>query len=306
MNRAELLYNCTLCPRECGVDRTKEKGFCGESADIRIARYGRHMWEEPPISGSRGAGTVFFCGCSLKCVYCQNSEISQFGKGYVISVRELADIFLELQDKGVHNIDLVTPTHFVPQILNALDMVKGRLTIPVIYNCGGYEKTDTIKMLKGYVDIFMPDIKYYDSVISARLSKAGDYFEKAVRAVRLMADIAGKPVTDDNGIMKSGVIVRHLVLPNHRKDSIRLIEKLGENFSPDEILISLMNQFTPTKRCELYNEINRRTTTFEYDSVLKAVSACGFDGFMQDRRSAKEEYIPQFFNDKKVTITQND
>ena len=301
MTHQSLLKSCTLCPRRCGVDRTAHTGFCGEGSSIRIARYSRHYWEEPCISGDKGSGTVFFSGCSLKCVFCQNFDISQGGKGYEISAGELSSIFLELQDKGVHNINLVTATHFVPMILDALDSVKGSLNIPVVYNCGGYENEETIKLLEGYIDIFLPDIKYYDSELSMRLSKAEDYFERAIKAIRLMADITGKPVIDENGIMKSGVIVRHLVLPNHRKDSIALIEMLKENFDSDEILISLMSQFTPTKQCEGIKDLNRRTTTFEYKSVLKAVEQAGFDGFLQERTSAKEEYIPEFFSDKKVT-----
>lgn len=302
----ELLSECRLCPRECGVDRTKTKGFCGESDKLRIARWSRHYWEEPCISGESGSGTVFFCGCSLKCVFCQNYEISQGQTGYEITIDELADIFLKLQEKGANNINLVNPTHFVPQILAALDSVKGRLNIPVVYNCGGYERQETVRLLKGYVDIFLPDLKYYDSGLSFKYSKAGDYFENALAAINEMVSITGKPEFDDRGIMKKGVIIRHLVLPAARHDSIKLMEIIGQEFKNDEILISLMSQYTPTEKCKGIKELCRKTTTFEYQSVVKAIQKYGFNGFIQEKTSAENEYIPQFFNDKKVTFSEND
>lgn len=302
MTHRKLLNECKLCPRKCGVDRTKAKGFCGESDKIRIARWSRHFWEEPCISGDKGSGTVFFCGCSLKCVFCQNFEISQGQTGYEITIRELADIFLKLQEKGVHNINLVNPTHFAPQILDALDMVKGNINIPIVYNCGGYERKETITMLKGYIDIFLPDLKYFDGELSFKYSKAKDYFPNAIDAIKEMVNITGKPVLDENGIMKKGVIIRHLVLPNGRHDSIKLMEIIGQIFHSDEILISLMSQFTPTENCKGIKELERKTTTFEYQSVIKAIERYGFDGFIQEKSSAKNEYIPQFFNDKKVTV----
>ncbi|WP_028509669.1 radical SAM protein [Ruminococcus sp. NK3A76] len=301
-----LLSECRLCPRQCGIDRTKSKGFCGEGRSLRIARWGRHYWEEPCISGKEGSGTVFFCGCSLKCVFCQNHEISQGSTGYDITESELADIFLKLQDKGANNINLVNPTHFVPQILTALDIAKDRLMIPVVYNCGGYERAETIRLLNGYIDIFLPDLKYYDGELSFRYSKARDYFENAIAAVKEMAAMTGKPAFDDKGIMKKGVIIRHLVLPGGRHDSIKLMDMIGQNFEKDEVLVSLMSQFTPTKNCEGIRELCRRTTTFEYNSVIKALEKYGFEGFIQQRSSADDVYIPQFFNDKKVTFFQND
>ncbi|MBR1749816.1 MAG: radical SAM protein [Ruminococcus sp.] len=301
MDRMKLYEHCTLCPRECGTDRTKHKGFCGADSSLRIARYGRHYWEEPPLSGKSGSGTVFFCSCSLKCVFCQNYEISHGQTGYEISTKELAEIFLQLQDKGANNIDLVTPTHFVPHILDSLDMVKGQLKIPVVYNCGGYESLKTLDMLKGYVDIFLPDLKYFDMTLAYDYSRAEDYFEKAIKAIRRMADMTGKPRFDENGLLKSGVIVRHLVLPNERHDSMNVIKALAKNFESDEILLSLMSQFTPTQNCQGIKKLNRRTTTFEYESVQRLVREYGFDGYFQERSSAKSEYIPEFFNNKKVT-----
>ncbi|MBR6336224.1 MAG: radical SAM protein [Ruminococcus sp.] len=306
MDHLRLLKQCRLCPRQCGIDRTKTKGFCGEGDSLRIARWGRHYWEEPCISGKEGSGTVFFCGCSLKCVFCQNYEISQQNTGYEISVQELADIFLSLQQKGANNINLVNPTHFVPQILCALDIVKDNLTIPVVYNCGGYERAETIRLLEGYVDIFLPDLKYFDSELSLKYSKAKDYFDNAITAIKEMVKIAGKPEFDDRGILQKGVIIRHLVLPGSRKDSIQLMDIIGETFSKDKILISLMSQFTPTKNCNNIKELSRRTTTFEYNSVIKAVEKYGFEGYIQQKSSADDVYIPQFFNDKKVTFFHND
>ena len=306
MTHQKILEKCTLCPRECGVDRTKSKGFCGEGRRIRIARWSRHYWEEPCISGKEGSGTVFFCGCSLKCVFCQNYEISQGQTGYEITEEELADIFLRLQAKGANNINLVNPTHFVPQIMTALDLVKDKLRIPVVYNCGGYERTETIRLLKGYIDIFLPDLKYYDNEISLKYSGAKDYFENAIASIKEMVGIAGKLKFSEEGIMQRGVIIRHLVLPGSRHDSIRLMETIGREFKNDEVLISLMSQFTPTENCKGIKELSRRTTTFEYQSVVKEIEKYGFDGFIQEKTSAKNEYIPEFFNDKKVTISEND
>ena len=301
MSRLDIYKSCTLCPRRCGIDRTAKKGFCGADSTLRIARYSRHYWEEPPISGENGSGTVFFCSCSLKCVFCQNFVISHGQTGYEITTDELAEVFLQLQQKGANNINLVTPTHFLPHILDALDIVKNDLTIPVVYNCGGYESVETIEMLKGYVDIFLPDMKYFDRSLSYEYSGAADYFDTALKAVRKMVDIVGSPVFDDKGLLKSGVIVRHLVLPNERHDSINVIKALGENFKSDEILLSLMSQFTPTEQCKDIKKLSRRTTTFEYESVMKVVEELGFSGYFQQRTSAKSEYIPEFFNNKKVT-----
>ncbi|MCR5815829.1 MAG: radical SAM protein [Ruminococcus sp.] len=302
----QLLRNCRLCPRGCGVDRTKAKGFCGEGDKIRIARWSRHYWEEPCISGKEGSGTVFFCGCSLRCVFCQNFEISQQDTGYEISINELAEIFLALQEKGANNINLVNPTHFVPQILCALDIVKDRLHIPVVYNCAGYERIETVRLLKGYIDIFLPDLKYFDGELAYKYSKARDYYDNAINAIKEMVNITGKPKFDERGLMKKGVIIRHLVLPGSRHDSIKLMELIGQSFEKDEILISLMSQFTPTKNCEEIKELCRKTTTFEYNSVIKAIEKYGFEGYIQQKSSAEDVYIPQFFNDKKVTFFQND
>lgn len=294
----DILTHCTLCPRKCGVNRYKTKGFCGENSKVRIARAELHMWEEPCISGKNGSGTVFFSGCPLKCCFCQNYEISSEGKGFELSEEELSDTFLMLQDKGAENINLVNPTHFVPQILSALEIAGQSLKIPVVYNCGGYENPETLEMLKGKVHIFLPDLKYYDSAISEKYSKASDYFEKASQTLKKMIEIAGKPVFDENGMMKSGVIVRHLVLPGCRHDSIKLMQWLGENFEKDDIILSVMSQYTPAYKAFDFKELSRRTSTFEYNSVMNIVEDFEFKGYFQQKSSADKIYIPDFFDKK--------
>ena len=298
MSRDIRLEKCLLCPRKCGVNRYQNRGFCGCGGEIRIARAALHMWEEPCISGKRGSGTVFFTGCNLKCCFCQNYEISAQNKGFDISVQELADIFLMLQEKGAHNINLVTPTPYVYQIAEALDLVKGQLNIPIVYNCGGYESIETLEFMADKVDIFLPDLKYFDSQMSEKYSCAEDYFEKASAAIRKMVDITGKPVFDENGMMKKGVIVRHLVLPNGRHDSEKIIKWLSENFEKDQILVSVMSQYTPIYKAAEHKEINRRTSTFEYNYAADLLEKCGFRCYFQERSSAQEEYIPEFFDHK--------
>ena len=256
------------------------------------------MWEEPCISGKRGSGTVFFTGCNLKCCFCQNYEISAQNKGFDISVQELADIFLMLQEKGAHNINLVTPTPYVYQIAEALDLVKAQLNIQIVYNCGGYESIETLEFMADKVDIFLPDLKYFNSQMSEKYSCAEDYFEKASAAIRKMVDITGKPVFDENGMMKKGVIVRHLVLPNGRHDSEKIIKWLSENFEKDQILVSVMSQYTPVYKAAEHKEINRRTSTFEYNYAADLLENCGFRCYFQERSSAQEEYIPEFFDHK--------
>lgn len=285
---------CELCPRKCGADRTKGVGFCGEGAELRAAKAYLHKWEEPCLSGETGAGTVFFSGCSLKCVFCQNYKISSENEGAFITVERLGEIFLELQEQGANNIDLVSPTHFVPQIISALDLVKGKLNIPIVYNTGGYERVETLKMLDGYVDIYLPDFKYYDNDIARKYSGAGDYFDAACAAIDEMYRQVGAAAFDENGMMKKGVIIRHLTLPNHRHDSIAVLENIASRWGTEDILLSLMSQYTPFYRSSEFPEISRRISTFEYNSVLKRAEELGFKGFMQERSSAKEEYTPDF------------
>lgn len=293
---SDALASCRLCPRECGADRRVSRGFCGEGGTVRISRAEPHHWEEPPISGKGGAGTVFFTGCTLRCCYCQNFEISSLGKGFGLTVKELRDCFLRLMDMGAENIELVSPTQFVPQITEALDML-GSNRPTVVYNTGGYEKAETIAMLEGYVDVYLPDLKYYDSELSMKYSGAADYFDKTIEAIITMQKQVGRPVIED-GLMKKGVIVRHLVLPSCRKDSIRLVKELREVFEPEDILVSLMSQYTPMFKAADFKELSRKTSTFEYESVLKAVEEAGFEGFFQERSSADEDYVPEFFDKK--------
>ncbi len=289
---------CELCPRRCGIDRTSKKGFCGQSGTLRIARAGLHFWEEPCISGRRGSGTVFFSGCTLRCCFCQNYEISQQNKGFNISINELADIFLDLQEQGAHNINLVSPTQFAPSVVKSLDIAKPKLKIPVVYNCGGYERIETVKMLDGYVDVWLPDLKYFSPEASKKYSLAEDYFEVASEAVKQMQRQVGKPVFDKDGILQKGVLVRHLLLPTLRHDSADVIRFLGESFEPDGILVSVMSQYTPMNRSKDYPEINRRVSTFEYNYVLGEAQKYGFDGYSQERDAATQSYVPPFEGEK--------
>ena len=295
---------CELCPRRCGVERGEQRGFCGMGEEVVAARAGLHFWEEPCISGKSGSGTVFFTGCVMRCAFCQNSEISCGGKGREISEERLSEIFLELEDEGAMNINLVNPTHFVPKIKRSLEAAKKRgLRVPIVYNSGGYERTETLKMLEGLVDIYLPDVKYYSEELAVKLSKAPDYFNVAMNAVSEMIRQTGKPVFDENaeeycGVkpLLRGTIVRHLVLPECYKDSVEVIKRVGERFG-GEILFSLMSQYTPfgdVKTNPIYSKMNRRITTFEYKKALDAVYEAGLSGFMQEKSSAKEEYTPSF------------
>ena len=287
------MSQCSLCPRQCKADRETTTGFCGGGNEIKVARAALHYWEEPCISGLNGSGTVFFSGCTLKCCFCQNFKISAENFGKNISTKRLAEIFLELQEQKAENINLVNPTHYVPLIIEALDMVKDKLNIPVVYNSGGYESIETLKMLDGYVDIYLPDLKYKDNIISKKYSKATDYFEVATKAIKYMYKQVGELKYSGN-MLKKGVVIRHLVLPNNRNDSIAVLDWIADNFDKDKILISLMSQFTPFYKCSEHPEINRRISTFEYNRVLEHAQKLGLKGFMQEKSSAKEEYTPDF------------
>lgn len=288
-------YECKLCPRECGTDRTKEKGFCGAGDKAVVARASLHKWEEPCISYKNGAGTVFFSGCNLHCCFCQNNKISNELFGKEISDEKLSEIFLRLQDMGADNIDLVTPTHFVPNIIKALDMAKNKLTIPVVYNCGGYESVKTIEMLDGYIDIYLPDMKYFSSEISAKYSNAPDYFERASAAALAMIKQTGELKFNDEGGLLKGTIIRHMVLPSHRHDSMEIIRWIAENTSPQNVLVSIMNQYTPFEFIsDEYPELKRRVTKMEYNSVVNLAAELGINGFTQQKSSASQEYVPDF------------
>ena len=280
---------CNLCPRNCGVDRNSELGFCKCGSRVKVARAALHFWEEPCISGTRGSGTVFFSGCTLRCCYCQNYHITSEGFGKEISAQRLAQIFLELQEKGAHNINLVTATQYLLPVLQALDLARPKLNIPVVYNCGGYERAQTIRALKDYVDIFLPDLKYYDGGLSQRYSQARDYFEVASAAIREMIRQTGGPVFDRDGVMQRGVIVRHLVLPGSRKDSLLILQWLSDNLPKGQYLLSLMSQYTPYCETE-FKALNRRITSFEYQSVVEEAIRLGLtNGFIHERPTAKEE-----------------
>ncbi len=290
-----ILKNCLICPRECGIDRNILTGFCKAGEKIKIARAALHHWEEPPISGTCGSGTVFFSGCNLKCVYCQNIGISHEGFGKEVSVQRLGEIFLELQDLGAHNINLVSPTPYISQICAAIDSVKSKIKIPFVCNTGGYEKIETLRALKGYIDIFLTDMKYFSPELSQKYSGVNDYFEYAFAAAKEMIDIAGKPVLDTNGIMKSGVIIRHLALPGCRKDSLNIIDVLAKNFDKSAFILSLMSQYTPNGCLSKFPELNRKITSFEYNSIVDSALKHGFDNaYIQDRSSAQKEYTPPF------------
>ncbi len=289
---------CSLCPRRCGIDRSVSRGYCRMGENITAARAMLHYWEEPCISGERGSGAVFFSGCVLRCAYCQNYEISVGCKGRVITGERLSEIFLDLQEQGAQNINLVNPTHFVPWIKRSLIAAKKRgLSVPIVYNTGGYERVETLRALEGLVDIYLPDVKYFDNELARRLSNAPDYFDAAMAAVSEMVRQTGRPRFDGGGErLLRGTIVRHLVLPDCYKDSVEVIRRVGELFG-GEILFSLMSQYTPLGEVLIdpaLSRYNRRITTFEYKKALDAVYAAGLEGYMQERSSAKEEYTPEF------------
>ncbi len=292
-----IMDHCTLCPRNCGANRLQGQiGYCGQTASIFAARAALHMWEEPCLSGSEGSGTVFFSGCPLRCVYCQNHNIALGQTGKEITIERLSEIFLELQQKGANNINLVTPTHFVPQIINALHKAKNNgLTLPIVYNTSGYEKAETIRLLDGLVDIYLPDLKYFSPALSARYSNAPDYFELAATALCEMYRQVDKPVFDETtGILKKGMIVRHLVLPDQATDSKEIIKYLFETYGHN-IFISIMNQYTPVITDTRFPELKRCITSAEYDDVVDFAISIGVEnGFIQEGETFTESFIPSF------------
>lgn len=293
----EILNKCNICPRCCNVNRNNnELGFCKCNNEIKIANYSLHMWEEPCISGEVGSGTVFFSYCNLQCIYCQNYEISTLHKGKVVSINELVDIFLELQDRGALNINLVTPTHYVPFIKDAIIIAKDKgLNIPIVYNTSSYEKVDSLKTLEGLIDVYLPDLKYYDNKLGIKYSKCNNYFSYATSAIDEMYRQVGK-VRIVDGIIKKGVIVRHLVLPGHIEDSKKIIKYLYEKYG-DNIYISIMNQFTPVNKVN-YSNLNRTLTKKEYDEVINYAYDLGVrNAFIQEGETCVESFIPKFSDD---------
>ena len=291
----DLLRACKLCPRNCGIDRFYQIGFCGASDKVKIALVSLHQWEEPCLIGANGAGTVFFSNCNLRCCFCQNHQISQSGHGIEVDIDRLAEIFIEQQKRGAATIDLVTPTHYVPQIIAALKIAKSNgLVIPIVYNSNGYENVETVELLKGYVDIFLPDLKYFYDETAIKYSSAPGYFKAASKAISKMFELVGNIEFDDSGLMRRGVIIRHLILPNHRHESMRIVDWLYNNFG-DAIYISLMNQYTPMFKAVQFKELNRRLTTFEYDSVVNYALELGVKNYyIQVGKTASEQFVPNF------------
>ena len=289
------LHNCRLCPRDCGVDRYKGTGFCGAGDKARVALVSLHPWEEPCLTGEKGAGTVFFSYCNLRCCFCQNHEISHGGKGEKVTEVRLAEIFLEQQERGAATLDLVTPTHYVPQIISALGLARAKgFSLPVVYNSSAYEKVGTIEALKGMVDIYLPDLKYFSGESARAYSEAKDYPETAKAAIMAMFHQVGPMQFREDGSLESGVIVRHMVLPGHRHESMEILDWLWQEFG-DEVQLSLMSQYTPMYRAGEHKNLSRRLTTFEYDSVVEHALKLGITRcYTQERRAASEEYVPEF------------
>ena len=298
MNKDKI--TCTLCPRECNVNRTEgNTGVCGVAGeDIYLARAALHMWEEPCISGEDGSGTVFFSGCPLRCVYCQNYNIAHAKTGKEVTKERLSEIFLELQKKGANNINLVTPTHYTPEIVWAVKHArKLGLTLPVVYNCSGYEKVETLRMLDGIVDIYLTDFKYMDKEAAKRYSKAPDYPEVAKAALQEMVRQTKEAAFSEEGMMKRGVIVRHLLLPGHLANAKAVVQYVYETYG-DSVFLSLMNQYTPLQQVEAYPEINRRVTEEEYEELVDFAIDIGVEnGFIQEGETAEESFIPEFNNE---------
>ena len=292
----DLLKICKLCPRNCKIDRLNNKiGFCKATDKLKVARAALHFWEEPCISGEKGSGTVFFSNCTLKCVFCQNNDISECSAGKEISIERLSDIFLELQHKGALNINLVTPTHYVPQIIEGLKIAKNKgLNLPIIYNSSGYENIETLRYLKGYIDVYLPDLKYFSNKYSLKYSNAKDYFNFAIKAIDEMVKQVGDIQFDKNGIIKKGVIVRHLLLPGLLFDSKKILDYLHKTYD-DKIYISIMNQYTPLAHVENYPEINKKISEKYYNTIIDYAISIGIqNAFIQEEGTAKESFIPAF------------
>ncbi|MBQ1409842.1 MAG: radical SAM protein [Oscillospiraceae bacterium] len=284
--------HCTLCPRMCGVDRSAGvRGFCGMPGQLIAARAAGHYWEEPVISGDYGSGAVFFSGCTLRCRFCQNYEISTQRHGYQLDSRRLREIFEQLVADGHHNINLVTPTHFLPDILPALEP---KLPVPIVYNCGGYERVETLQALEGKIDVWLPDLKYSDPKLARVLSSAPDYVETAKTAILEMYRQSG-PVLIENGLLKRGVLIRHLILPGQIDNSIGVLEWIANSFPKGSVLVSLMSQYTPMGPAAKLPPFDRRITQEEYDTVLSWLYFFGLDdGFLQGPEAASLEYVPEF------------
>lgn len=299
MEAMKILNNCNLCIRNCSIDRNSGKvGFCNSSNKLRVAKAYLHLWEEPCISGKNGSGTVFFSNCNLKCVFCQNHIISNDGLGKEISIERLSEIFLELQEKGAHNINLVTPTHYVPQIIEALNIAKNKgLYLPIIYNTNGIDSLDTIKKLNGYIDVYLPDFKYFNDKYSLKYSKIKGYSKNLLTILEEMFNQVDKPIFNENGIIQKGVIIRHLMLPGLLFDSKKVIDTIYNKFG-NKVYISLMNQYTPMYDSIKYPEINKPLNPKHYDSLIDYSIELGVkNGFIQDTGTNSKSFIPDFNNE---------
>jgi len=297
---------CMQCPRKCGIDRATGVGYCGAGGEIRLARAALHLWEEPCISGEGGSGALFFVGCNLRCVFCQNRSISQGdARGIAVSEEELERIMLRLQAEGAESLSLVTPTPYADRLVFVLERVKPQLNLPVVYNCGGYESVETLRRLEGLVDVYLPDCKYFSPELASLYSDAPDYFSVATDAIAEMLRQTGKPQFDARGILRRGVVVRHLVLPGCRQDSEQLLKALHERFGGDAFLLSLMNQYTPAfAPPDAPKNLHRRVTSFEYSRVAETVEQLKFAGYFQDRSASDVAYTPDFEGEGYKTVIE--
>lgn len=292
----DLLASCNLCPRNCNVNRLDNKlGFCLSGKNVKISRVSLHNWEEPCISGTKGSGTIFFSNCNLRCVFCQNHTISQEGFGKEVSIERLSEIFLEQQERGAHNINLVTPTHYVYQIIEAIKIAKKNgLSIPILYNSNSYENIETIKALKGFIDVYLPDLKYFNNKFAVKYSKAPNYFMVASKAISEMVSQVGAPVFDENNLIQRGVIIRHLMLPGLLFDSKKVIDYIYNTFG-DSVYISIMNQYTPMYNAEKYPEINKPLNPKHYDALIDYSLSIGVkNGFVQETGTNSKDFVPEF------------
>ncbi len=286
---------CQLCPRHCSVDRTEAVGACGMAAQLVVSRAAPHMWEEPPISGTNGSGTIFFAGCNLRCVFCQNRVISHEKKGETVTEDDLVRMIFDLEEQGVHNINLVTPTHYAEKIRRVLEKIKPRLQIPVVWNSSAYESVETLRILEGLVDIYLPDFKYASGDLAARYSGAPDYPAVAVAAITEMYRQVGDVALDAEGLMTHGLLIRHLVLPGHRADSVAVMRRIAELFPAAGIRVSVMRQYTPDFAMDTpYPNLHRRVTDFEYTTVTDEVSRLGLLGYAQGKEAANRLFTPHF------------
>jgi len=290
-----MLESCNLCPNNCNINRNKYKGKCGAGAKIKVALASLHYYEEPCISGESGSGTVFFSNCNLECVFCQNYKISTEGYGKEIEIEDLANIFISLQNKNANNINLVSPTPYVPQIIEAIKIAKKNgLNIPIIYNSGGYENVETIKMLDGYIDVYLPDLKYAENTLASKYSNANNYFEHSTKAILEMYKQVGSPVFDENGLIQKGLIIRHLVLPSHMENYKKVLKWINDNIDKG-VYVSIMAQYFPTGNAGKFKEINRKLTEKEYREKEEYLYSLEIEnGYMQELEEHEEEYVPNF------------